>query len=284
MQNNGIVIVNYNDSNRVIELIEKIRDYQNLKYIVVVDNNSQDGSYKKLKGYQNKKIVVIKAPKNGGYSYGNNIGSKFLVEKKIKNIIISNADIIFEEEALNKLLDYLNDNIHVGVVAPTIIEDGTLSRGWKIPTPMKDVLLNIPKVKQLFGKQLLGYKDECYQDKVINVEATSGCFFIIDSEVLEKINYFDENLFLYYEENILGKKLRELKLKIAVLTDVKVIHDHSKTIDKSLKMINKYQALKESQWYFQVNYNKANIFSKSLLYLTNKVVGKLILVYYKIKK
>jgi GT2 family glycosyltransferase len=51
---------------------------------------------------------------------------------------------------------------------------------------------------------------------------------------LEKINYFDENVFLYYEENIISQKLKKIKEKIVINSDIEIIHKHSLTINKSL--------------------------------------------------
>ena len=65
----GIVILNYNDSETTIELLEKIKNYEILNLIVIVDNNSTDNSYKKLTKYENEKIKLIKTEKNKGYGY-----------------------------------------------------------------------------------------------------------------------------------------------------------------------------------------------------------------------
>ena len=65
------------------------------------------------------------------------------------------------------------------------------------------------------------------------------------------MGYFDEGVFLYYEENIMGIKTKKLGKNIIVCNNVDVIHDHSVSIDKSLKRIKKYDILKTSQEYFE---------------------------------
>ena len=61
------------------------------------------------------------------------------------------------------------------------------------------------------------YDEDHYKGKYSYVEAVSGCFFMIKSEALKRVNYFDENVFLYYEENILGEKLRNSSYTLVII-------------------------------------------------------------------
>ena len=75
----GLIVLNYNDFNTTEKLLNAIKNYDALDKIVVVDNKSPDGSFEKLLKFQSDKISVIQSPKNGGYSYGNNFGTKYLL-------------------------------------------------------------------------------------------------------------------------------------------------------------------------------------------------------------
>ena len=101
---------------------------------------------------------------------------------------------------------------------------------------------------------------------------------------LKQVDYFDENMFLYYEENYLANKLKQIGKKEKVMLDVEVIHNHSVTIDSNISKINKYKILKKSQYYFQTNYNKANIFEKILLKISSSIGLAILRVYYKLKR
>ena len=79
------------------------------------------------------------------------------------------------------------------------------------------------------------------------------------------IDFFDENTFLYYEENILGKKLKDKGEITGVDTNLEVIHDLSVSVDKSLNSLKKYKILKASQFYYEKKYNKLNILGLGLL-------------------
>ena len=268
----GMVIVNYNDYETTKRLLDNVKDYKVLKEIVVVDNKSTDNSLEELRKLKNKKITIIDSGENKGYSYALNVGCKYLIDKyKSLNIVISNSDIIIESELDIKDLNSYISTKNV-IVGPTIIQGNDLNRGFKIPSPWQDIKQNIV----FFGKRVLAkelsYPDNYYHKDISKVDTVSGCFFMISSKHLEDMGDFDENVFLYYEENIMGIKTKKLGKNIIVCNNVDVIHDHSVSIDKSLKRIKKYDILKTSQEYFEKTYNGANkielFFLKVFRYLT----------------
>lgn len=267
-----MVIVNYNDYETTKRLLDNVKDYKVLKEIVVVDNKSTDNSLEELRKLKNKKITIIDSGENKGYSYALNVGCKYLIDKyKSLNIVISNSDIIIESELDIKDLNSYISTKNV-IVGPTIIQGNDLNRGFKIPSPWQDIKQNIV----FFGKRVLAkelsYPDNYYHKDISKVDTVSGCFFMISSKHLEDMGYFDENVFLYYEENIMGIKTKKLGKNIIVCNNVDVIHDHSVSIDKSLKRIKKYDILKTSQEYFEKVYNGASkielFFLKVFRYLT----------------
>ena len=277
---NVMIIVNYNDYETTIKLLNNVKDYKCIDKIIVVDNNSRDNSLIKLESLNIKKLEVLESGENKGYSFALNIGSKRAIDLyKECNLIISNSDIVIDSEYdLKELIDTLSDTRVI--VAPNIIEDNSLSRGWKIPTPMDDVKQNIIGYGLKYFDKKLRYDDLYYSKKLSKVDTVSGCFFLIKSKHLEDINFFDENVFLYYEENIFGIKTKRLNKSIIINNDIDVVHDHAKTIDKNIKRINKYKILKKSQLYFEKNYNNANKFELFLLRITAFITKILLYIKY----
>lgn len=279
---NGIVIVNYNDYKTTKRLIDNIKDYKIFDKIVIVDNKSSDNSLKELKKLENKRIVVIDSGENKGYSYALNVGCKYLIDKyKECKIIVSNSDIIIQSENDIKDLFELVKGKNV-IVGPTIIEGNNLNRGWTVPKPMDDVAMNILGLYKKYQKRHLMYQDSYYNKDISKVGTVSGCFFAISSKHLEEMGYFDENVFLYYEENIMGVKTKDLGKNIIVANNIDVIHDHAVSIDKSLKRIKKYDILKNSQYYFEKTYNHASKGELFLLKLTSKITRIILLIKYMI--
>lgn len=265
-----LLIINYNDYKNTKRLIENVADFKTINHVVVVDNCSTDDSYDKLLKLK-VKADIVKSEANKGYSYAINYGMKY-IEKKYKqaNVFISNSDIIIPtEDSLILMLKELKGN--VGLVGPVVNEHGVLNRGWKMPTPMVDAFLNLVVVHNWVRKKKIFYKEDHYNDKVSRVDVVSGCFFLVNTKDFKNINYLDENVFLYYEENILASKLKSIGKKEIIVNDAFIIHDHAATIDNNIKRIKKFKILKKSQYYFQTKYNHANWFEKFMLKLNKNI-------------
>ena len=263
-----MVIVNYNDFKMTSRLLKNVKDYKCLNKIVVVDNNSTDDSFEKLKEFESNRITIIKNSSRH-FASGLNVGAKCLIKKVGEcNIIFSNSDVIIKgEEDLKKLSSNIQSDIVV--VGPTINEHGVLNRGWKLPTVNQEILFNIPLLRRYYQKKWLYYDEEAYKGKTTDVEVVSGCFFIVDSKFLSENDYFDENTFLYYEEQIFATKVKKKGKREVVSNEVEIIHDHSVSVDKSIKRLAKQKILKQSQRYYAKEYQKANKIQMALLYITD---------------
>lgn len=281
----GIVILNYNDYETSKEMIQNIKNYKSLDYIVIVDNKSSDGSYEKLKKYENKKIKVIQTKENKGYAHGNNYGIKYLVDNyNVDNIIISNPDIIVTEETIQKLILDLKENKNISLIAPVIKQLNEELRGWKLPTFLDDFLSNINYI-QRFSKKRMLYSNEHYENELSKVDVVSGCFFMIRALDFKDINYFDEGTFLYYEENIIGSKLKKINKESYIDNSISVIHNLSISVDKSINKLKKYKILKNSQRYYEKKYNNLNVFGLIILkvgYYVSYFVAYIIYIFKKI--
>lgn len=267
----GMVIINYNDYKTTSFLLDSIKDYKCLDLIVVVDNKSTDDSLKHLKKYENNKIKIIETEENKGYAAGLNAGAKEVIKKlKNCNIIFSNSDVIInKEDDLEKLSKDIGKH-SIAIVGPTIVENRSLNRGWMLPTIKDEIKFNLPLVSRKYRKEIL-YDDEHYNEDLSIVGVVSGCFFCVSGKVLEEVDYFDEATFLYYEEQILSKKLEEKDYQVAVDNNVVIIHNHSVTIDKNINKINKYKELKKSQRYFVKEYLEATDKELKWLDFTNRL-------------
>ena len=274
MKKVGYLIINYNDYENTNKLINNIKDYKILDEIVVVDNNSTDSSKNKLKKI--KEITLICNDKNEGFAKAINVGCKYLIDKyKDMYIFISNSDISINKESdLKELVNTFKKD--VAIVGPTIKEPKCIVKGWKLTSVKDDILLNIPLINRIYRNKKISYPNGYYDDKTSYVDMVKGCFFCIDSDALKKVNYYDENTFLYYEENIMAKKLKVKGYKTVIHNNVVVNHNHEATISKNVNNINKYKITKESFMYYEKNYNDASGFQLFILKILNDInlVGK----------
>lgn len=274
----GFVIVNYNDFKNTKKLIDNIKDYKNISHIVVVDNNSTDESKEELKKIKLKKLTILEQNDNKGYAYALNIGAKYLTNLLGEcYICLSNTDIyIPNPEVIAKLANMINDEVKC--VMPKVKEHDNFTFGWKLTSAFVDLMLNIPLLNRIYRKKYIHYTDDYFKKQEVLVDVIYGCFFMIESETLKKVNYFDDQVFLYYEEYILAQKLKSINKLSKINTTIYIEHDHNTTIGSNISKLQKYKIYKQSQMYYEKNYNHANSFEMFLFkvfYLVNLIPYKL---------
>lgn len=273
----AVIIVNYNDADDTSKYVKKITEYDVINRIVVVDNKSTTiGAFNELKKLESNKVKVIESDKNGGYDYGNNFGIKFLdnQNEEYDYYIVSNPDIEVSEEAIKHCLDVISKDDKIALIAPRMFnkENKPIRRSsWKIRTFGLDVVHSTRLLEVLFYKVLRNgeYLDKDYEKELLEVEAISGAFFIIKGRVLKEVGMLDENVFLFYEEDILAQQLKRKGYKTISLNSEKFIHYESQTIGKSLTYYKKMKQLFISKMYYHKKYNKINMFQVAIFHFLN---------------
>lgn len=270
----GMVVLNYNDYENTIKFLDMIKDYKGIDKVVVVDNNSTDDSVLKINRYINEKIVLLESKENRGYGAGNNIGIKYLRKfSDIKYIAISNPDIEFKQVDLDKLIKFLEHNKSISITSGRIIENGKYARdgAWRLPGYFKCLLQTIPIIDKIVDNSL-SYNDDYFKGEYSLVEAVKGCFFISRADSIEEVGYFDEDTFLYYEENILGYNLKKNSQYIAILNEVNIIHAHGVTINKAFNKNEKFKILNNSRIIYMKKYLKISN-TKMKVYNITQFIG-----------
>lgn len=273
----AVIIVNYNDADDTLKYVKTITEYETINRIVVVDNKSTTtGTFDKLKELESSKVKVIESDKNGGYDYGNNFGIKYLdsISEEFDYYIISNPDIEVSEDAIKHCLEVINSDEKIGVISPRMLnkEGNPIRRSsWKIRTFGLDVVHSTRLLELLFYRILRSgeYSNKEYEKEELEVEAISGAFFVIRANVMKEIGLLDENVFLFYEEDILAHRLKEKGYKTISLNTEKFIHYESQTIGKVLSYYRKMKQMFISKMYFHKTYNKINLLQIIIFHVLN---------------
>ena len=283
----AIVILNYNDYENTKKLVKNIKEYKILDKIVIVDNKSTNNDeLKRLNTLICDKVDVIVSDKNGGYSYGNNYGLKYIDKKygeqKFEYVIISNPDVYVKEYDIEKTIEFLNNNKKCVIASPRMYYTNGPARrsAWKNRKIITDIA-NSTRITQailfpFFKKGEYSKKD--FKNSVQEVDAIAGSFFVANHKLFRNIGYFDENTFLFYEEDIIGVKAKEKGYSIFSLNNLSFIHYESKTIGKIMNIFKKQDVLFNSRIYFQKEYNKANSF-QIMIFMILRYIRKVELIF-----
>jgi len=244
----SIIIVNYNTYELTQKCIETIYKFEKeISYqIILVDNNSSDGSQDKFdaleKKYKNFKF--IKSKQNLGFAKGNNLGIK-VAQGKYVFLLNSDTELI-EKNTISKLVNFVknSDNTNVGAVVPKLLNSDYSEQGsvLYLPTLKKAFFEFVLKRKKYFG--LFVPK----ANTPTKVEAAVMAAFLITPEGLKKVGFLDERYFMYFEDLQYCKDLRKSKLDIYFLPDIKILHHHGAS--------GKKLAVNENQWKRQIPSSK----------------------------
>ena len=229
-----IVILNYNDMETTQKLADSVRDYSCLDGVVVVDNLSSDESFKYLTGaYENDpRVDVIQTPSNGGYAKGNNFGINFAIEKYDPEfVLVANPDIAVSADTVAKMISAMQEHSAYAVMAPIVNQGYNV---WNLPgfggmiESLFLVWFNLDK-KRIKEKLIASSK------AVAEAGVVEGSFFVIRTEDYKAVEGFDERTFLYAEEIILARRLKDIGRKVGVLTKERYDHLHSASIKKQYR-------------------------------------------------
>ena len=257
-----VLVLNYNDSSTTIDFVNLIKKYKIVRKILVVDNCSTDDSVNIIKKITDDKIEILVSNINGGYGYGNNFGINYLINKyKSEYILLANPDTIIEEKTIINMLSFLKNNSAYSIVAPYMKNNNgvkQLNTAFKIPGKIEYIML-LSLFYSIVTKSNFYKNLDKLDSPFLEVDAVSGSLFMFKASDMKKYGMYDENIFLYCEELLLGIKMKNNGKKIALLLKDSFIHNHSVSISKSYKSdISRRKLLLKSQLYVLKKYYKCN--------------------------
>ncbi len=268
----GIVILNYNDADTVFNLMDVISDYKSISHIVIVDNCSKDDSYIRLKKLESDRCTVIESDKNGGYSYGNNIGLRYLIDKcKCDYLFIANPDVSFEDKVIETIVQAFIENEEYGVFSGVMKNaEGKVYRNafFQEPSYALDII-NCCILTRVINKKVVKAKID-YSVDIMEVGILPGSFFGIRANALKEINYLDEGTFLFCEEIILKARLVSKGYKSGLITNIDFLHLHSVSLKKTTKEIDILKHYQKALLHYYNNYTNVKGIKIKLLKIAFK--------------
>lgn len=270
----SIIIVNYNTKKLILDCLSSIkRQTNNIEYeIIVVDNNSNDGSQEAIsKEYPEIILIINKA--NNGFGKANNQGIKIA---KGKYIFLLNSDTILLNNAIKIFYDWMekyNKHNQIGAIGSILLNENlkeNLSYGF------------FPKTSDLFVKEFLFINKIFKKNKIkkvnnvgkmndsFEVDYITGADLFIPKTVIQDIGLFDEKFFMYYEETDLQFRMKQRNYLRKIIKGPKIIHLESKSTNIK---INKLKLLEKSKIiYFEKNEkNKIKLFLLKKFYILIRI-------------
>jgi GT2 family glycosyltransferase len=244
----SLSIVTFNNEKIIERTLKSIITHINkrLNYIIyIIDNNSHDQTVERVK-YISGNIIIIRNSKNIGFGSGHN-----LVLDKINSRyhIIVNPDIIITNNCINKMYEYMEKHLNIGMLSPLIrYPDGRIQYLCKRNPSFIDLLIRLTLPNLFKKRQDYFMMKETNYDHEFEIEYATGCFMFFRTELLKQIGGFDENFFLHMEDADITRRVNEISTTIFYPFDY-VIHDWQRNSHKEIKLI--WATIKSAFYYFK---------------------------------
>ena len=211
-----IIITSFHSREKIFDCINSIDE--NIKIIVVENSNDQLLKEEILSRYNNVDCVL--SEENLGYGAGNNLG---LSKVETNYALIVNPDVTLKKDAIKKFFLRINKVENFGIIAPV----------------SKDEKYN--------------NFDIDFDKDIKEVENVKGFAMFLNMKNLKKIDFFDENFFLYFEEIDLCKRLQNNNIKIYIDPLIEVNHyggsSHNTEINKPMELSRNWHWMWSSFYY-----------------------------------
>jgi len=267
MINASIVIYNHS-LKEITPLVNILRESVSISEIFLIDNSPT-----LTPEFKNLSVTYIFTGKNLGYGAAHNIAIRKSIEQNIPYHLVINPDISFDPSILEKIENYMNQNMDIGHMMPKVFyPNGEIQYLCKlIPTPFDLIFRRfLPtrltrKKTNKFELRNTGYKE------TMEVPYLSGCFMFLRTEALKEVGIFDERFFMYPEDIDLTRRIHR-KYRTVFYPEVSIVHHHAQSSYVNLKMLlihtwNMIKYFNKWGWIFDKERKKINKKTLELLNL-----------------
>lgn len=219
----GIVLVTYNRKDYLKKAL-KSYDEQTKKprYIIVVNNNSTDGTTEVLNEWKNNKSIydkyVINLEKNIGGSGGFYTGLKESLSLDADWIWVADDDAYPEKNALEGIANFYDNNTEydknsIAAICGTVINNNEIDTAHR-----KRIIQHKSYIEEA------SVEIEEYNNNSLEIDLFSYVGTVINKEHMEKVGLTEKDYFIYYDDTEHSFRLSKSG-KIICLPNVRIIHD-----------------------------------------------------------
>ncbi len=234
-----VLIVTFKTNHKILD--DCIKSIDSKSKIIIVEN-SNDEEFKKEYEKKFSNTEVFLSGKNLGYGVGNNFGLNLV---KTNYALISNPDVVYEDDFFSSIDYYIKQNIDFDIMGPMYREENYASYGH-----FDDLIKIAPKV------------NSSMESSLVSAHWIVGCTMLFNLKKFKNRNLFDENFFLYFEEFDLCRQVILKKGKIYASKKLYVNHlghkgsaatDPQYSIET--EMFRNWHWMWSSFYFYKKNYN-----------------------------
>jgi len=222
----SIIIVNYNTFAYTKNAIESVfLKTESIGYeVIVVDNNSPDGSGKLLQECFGDKIVYVQSSENVGFGQANNLGAK---HARGRYLFLLNPDTILLNNAVKILFDFLETHEDAKIAGGALCDvNGNPNAGYGyFPTLIMEFLaIGFHRFFKAYYKKRFFSVIPILGNTPFVVDYVSGADMMIEKKAFDELHGFDKDIFMYYEETELQFRAKGKGKRCFIVPNARIIH------------------------------------------------------------
>lgn len=270
----SIIIVNYKSWQHLERCLNAIRNIDTENFVlevIIIDNSLDTNKLTEFKSnYLDFNFYLNSG--NNGFSNGCNLGAK---KATGSYYLFLNPDTIITKEPILEMFSVISKAPNLGAVSCLQKNnDGTFEKSIRF----------FPKISTLFGffRAIFKYslnKSVKKEKNIIYPDWLSGAVIFISKKWFEKVNGWNGDYWMYFEDVDLSKKIRNKNGEVGLLTNTHIIHNHGGSSRINLKTagITKLEVIVSKHVYIFNHFKGFNYFFLQTLVVINTIISKIIL-------
>jgi GT2 family glycosyltransferase len=259
----AIIILNWNGWKNTIECLESLYQIHYPNYeIILIDNDSKDGSVEKIQEYAvgelkvessffqydsstkplkliksannhlpkevfSKELVLVGNKVNLGFAQGTNIGLQIAQKQQVDYVLLLNNDIVVDRRFLSELIEAAEESPQIGILGPTIYY---YDRPSTVDFAGEDITLWRVKGKE--------YRTISKNPR--EVDKIEGSCMLIRKSLLDKIGLLYPKFWAYWEETDLCFRAKKAGFKVVYLPKSEVWHKVASSLGGENNSLRQY--------------------------------------------
>lgn len=251
----SIIIVSYNVKDFLLQCLKSVYAEPNFALkteVIVVDNNSQDGSVSAVRSLF-PQVLVLENKFNAGFPAANN---QAFLKANGRYILMLNPDAEVMDNALVKMASYMDKNPNISMLAPKLLNtDKSIQNSvWRFPSVFS---VFCESFHMNFLSRAKNYSDKS-RDEIFEAESFSGAAILFRRSILDKIGMLDEKLF-WIEDVDLCYRAKKTGLKLIYFPDAVILHHIGQSAKKSYNISISNQVVNKIK-FFNKHHSQATLF------------------------